>query len=170
GAGGRDVHPNSTCGVLIRVYPVDSFAGNAPAHEGDAGLSGIRRVIIAVRDLSHAVKVYGEMFALQTSPPAADAERGVESAICTPGGRGVIELVSVKNPSRPFAAAVVSFLEARGEGMYALVLDADEPAAAARILAQRGVESGPSADSDSVFEVSRNSAFGALLRIEPRTP
>ncbi len=168
GAGGRDVHPNSTHGVLVRVYPVNSFAGKAPAHAGDAGLSGIRRVIIAVRDLPHAVRVYGEMFAMDVSAPASDPERGVESAICAPGTGGVIELAAVRDGSRPFAGAVASFLEERPEGMYALVLDAEDPESVARVLAGRGLVVHPSADSGDVYEVSRDSAFGALIRIEPR--
>ena len=34
GAAGRDLHPSSTHGVLIRVYPVDSFQGEALTARG----------------------------------------------------------------------------------------------------------------------------------------
>ena len=47
GAGGRDIHPRSTHGVLIRVYPTGSFTQSRPAGPADLGISGISRVMIA---------------------------------------------------------------------------------------------------------------------------
>ena len=72
GAGGRDIHPNSTHGVLIRVYPNGSFqAPPPPENPNDAGLSGISRVIIAVHDLDRAADVYGRQLALPGRPAHA---------------------------------------------------------------------------------------------------
>jgi len=38
--------------------------------------------------------------------PSLDAERGVQTAFCTPGPGGVIELVPVRDSKRPFARSV----------------------------------------------------------------
>ena len=138
GASGRDVHPNSTHGVLIRVYPVNSFGGEtSPA---GSGLSGIMRAIVAVRDLDHARTVYEQGFGLACDAPRDDDARGVRGFVCRPPSGGVIEFVSPSDPGRPFAGEVATFLDER-EGLYALVLRGNEPrsvtACGARIIVER---------------------------------
>ena len=91
GAGGRDIHPNSTHGVLIRVYPVNSFKGQAPDHADKSDsplLSGIAKVIIAVDNLDHAMGGYGEKLAMGMGGSRLDFERGVRSGICNPASGG----------------------------------------------------------------------------------
>lgn len=169
GAFGRDVHPNSTHGVLIRVYPVDSFEGRKPDQSDQSnapGLSGIARVIIAVRDLDHAVEVYGEQFNMTMDDALLDNERGVRSAICRPPTGGVIELIEVDNATRPFAQPIADFLETRREGMYALVLETNNIEATASALTARALKFTVAADSPQVLEVAREEAFGTLIRIE----
>ena len=122
GAGGRDVHPNSTHGVLIRVYPVNSFAGERSASK--SGLSGIMRVIVAVGDLDHARRVYETGFGLACESAYDDDSRGVRAFSCRPPAGGVIEFVTPTDENRPFARDVAAFLEDR-PGLYALVLHGD---------------------------------------------
>ena len=138
GASGRDVHPNSTHGVLIRVYPVNSFAGEtSPA---GSGLSGIVRAIVAVRDLDHARRVYETGFGLVCDAPHDDDSPGVRGFVCRPPSGGVVEFVSPFDADRPFAREVATFLEDR-DGLYALVLQGDEPrsvtACGARIVVEQ---------------------------------
>ena len=169
GAGGRDVHPNSTHGVLIRVYPVNSFRGHATGHEQNTdapGLSGIARVIVAVHDLDHAVAVYGKKFALDIAEPTVAAKRGVRSAICTPPSGGVIELVSVYDRNRPFAESIATFLDGGREGMYALVLQSPDLQRSARNLATRGIEVHNIADLPDILEIEQASTFGARIWVE----
>lgn len=168
GAFGRDVHPNSTHGVLIRVYPVDSFKGKyrEPLDDRAPRLSGIVRVIVAVEDIEHAVAVYGDQFRLPMGKIRDDAERGVWSATCRPPAGGVIELVAVKDTTRTFARAIERHLEERREGMYALVLESPDLAATAASLAGHGIRVHPAADDRHVLEVPREDAFGALIRIQ----
>ncbi len=162
GAGGRDVHPNSTHGVLVRVYPVDSFKGEAE-EAGSGDLSGIERVIIAVNDLDHAVAVYGDMFALGMSAVKTDEDRGVRYAICTPPTGGLIELVSVADETRAFAASIGEFLERGKEGMYALVLKTPNLQSAIEKLISNGINVRDSTDSADVKEVDMD--FGVRIRI-----
>jgi len=164
GASGRDVHPNSTHGVLIRVYPVNSFKGQPD--DADSGVSGIARVLIAVNDLDHAMKVYGSWFAMDISEPGLDVERGVRFAQCSPPTGGVIELVSAENQNQPFAKSIADFLENDREGMFATVLQSQDLEATVSNLAARGLEVHRAADSPEVFEVQRTSTFGARIRIE----
>jgi hypothetical protein len=170
GAGGRDVHPNSTHGVLVRVYPVDSYKSEDPGNADPSDLSGITRVIIAVKDLEHAAKVYGQMFALETTETTVDPERGVGSVICTPPSGGLIELVSVEDATRPFAKSIGRFLESHQEGMYALVLKSHNLPELADKLTSQGLVVRTSADSPDCLELERAELFGALLRIEARSP
>ena len=122
GAGGRDVHPNSTDGVLIRIYPVNSFTGERS--RSSSGLSGIMRVIVAVRDLDHARRVYQAGFGLACHGAFDDEFRGVRGFICRPPAGGAIEFVTPTDLDRPFAQDVAGFLEDR-PGLYALVLRGD---------------------------------------------
>ncbi len=139
GAGGRDIHPRSTHGVLIRIYPTGSVK-NPGGHEyGPLGLSGIVRAIIATTDVHTAVKAYGEGLGLDVGPVETDHDRGVLSAIVTPPNGGVIELVSATDESKPFAQKVGTAIQASGEGLYAIVLQADDPTGA---LAALGAEVG----------------------------
>ncbi len=165
GAGGRDIHPNSTHGVLIRVYPVNSFQGQDPGGADDSpGLSGIARVIIAVQDLEHAMEVYGKKLAMGVGEAAVDEEHGVRSAICKPASGGVIELVSVEDSNRPFAQSVSAFLQGKREGMYALVLQSRDPREAEKSLNARGLKVTSATDSPDILQVELE--FGVLIRIE----
>ncbi len=168
GAFGRDVHPNSTHGVLIRVYPVDSFKGQYRGERDDRAprCSGIVRVIVAVEDIDHAVAVYGGQFKLPMENIVDDAERGVYAAICRPPTGGAIELVAVKDASRAFASNIQRHLQEQREGMYALVLESPDLPATAKSLAGHGIWVSPAGDDPRVLEVPRADAFGALIRIE----
>ena len=134
GAGGRDVHPNSTDGVLIRVYPTKSFGGETSPSA--SGLSGIMRVIVAVRDLAHARRAYETGFGLACDAAHDDDLRGVRAFICRPPAGGVIEFVTPTDVDRPFARDVATFLEDR-PGLYALVLHGETPRESATVFGAR---------------------------------
>jgi catechol 2,3-dioxygenase-like lactoylglutathione lyase family enzyme len=139
GAGGRDVHPRSTHGVLVRVYPENSAPSGDVAASDAPRLSGIVKVIVATADASLAAGAYGEGFGLDVGPAVEDEERGVLCVECRPPRGGVIELVSAVDASQPFARAIEHCVKEQNGGMYALVLAADDPQGAAAVLAERGV-------------------------------
>lgn len=162
GAGGRDIHPKSTHGVLIRVYPVNSFAGGEAKTDNSLGISGIARVIIAVADLEDAVGVYGEKLGLPVEAAVIDDNLGVESVLCHPPSGGVIELAAAYDEGAAFAQSIARHIETKGEGMYALVLRAADPAVVAKSLSARGL------DVDApVAGVVETGVFGARILIEP---
>ena len=127
--------------MLIRVYPVNSFGGGDICQPG-AGLSGIIRAIVAVRDLDHARSVaYETGFALACDAPREDDARGVRGFVCRPPfGRRDRVREPKSTPDRPFARDVASFLDDR-DGLYALVLRGDErrsfTVCGARIIVER---------------------------------
>lgn len=169
GSYGRDVHPNSTHGVLIRVYPVDSFKGKYKGELDNSAprLSGIARVIVAVSNIDRAVEVYGNRFKMPVEAVVDDTERGVYSANCRPPSGGVIELVQANDTSRPFARRIEGHLQGDREGMYALVLTSPDLPATAQSLADKGLNIAPAQDCADILEIPREDAFGALIRIEP---
>lgn len=166
GAGGRDVHPRSTHGVLVRVYPDDSAPTKGDHHSSTPGLSGIAKVIIATTDASLAASAYGHGFGLAIDPVTTDTVRGVDVVRCHPPKGGFIELVSPSDTSRPFAQAIESFVKEHNEGMYALVLQADDPEAAGTVLAERGLATTDAVDPDAVVETS---LFGTRILIQRRS-
>jgi catechol 2,3-dioxygenase-like lactoylglutathione lyase family enzyme len=144
GAGGRDVHPRSTHGVLVRVYPNNSAQVTATESQAP-GLSGIMKAIIATADASLAADVYGRGFGLHAGPVVIDEQRGVRYVHCRAPKGGVIELVSANNPDTPFAEAILRHLKDGNGGLYALVLQCADPQAGVALLEPRGVaaEGGP---------------------------
>ncbi len=140
-ATGRDLHPNSTHGVLMRIYPTGSVAQpDEPTVEAPR-LSGIVRTIVATDDTSVAAKAYGHGLGLDVSHAEPDPERGVLVAHATAPSGAVIELVSPMDESLPFAAAIGNHLREKGQGMAALVLSADAPVHSAQLLGARGLAS-----------------------------
>lgn len=153
GAGGRDIHPRSTGGVLIRIYPDNSVGDRGPHQPGEPALSGIVRVVIASADLGRSTEVFGTGLGLPCDAATDDAERGVRVVRCHPPSGGTIELVSVMDASRPFARAVAGHLAERGPGMWALVLEADDLDDTHRLLTDRGLDvtDGPAGPETTIF-------------------
>lgn len=138
GAGGRDVHPRSTHGVLIRVYP-DNSVTTGPLPGEAPGLSGIIKVVVATADASIAAHAYESGLGLEVTAPAYDEDRGVTMVLCHAPKGGVIELVSPVATGNPFAQAIDRCVKEEHGGMYALVLHAADSEGAEAALRDRGV-------------------------------
>ena len=126
GAGGRDIHPSSTHGVLIRIYPDGSVAQPSNPTSEAPYFSGIQKVMVATRDASIAGEVYGERRGLAADAPEVDDQRGVLRRLIRPPQGGVIELVSPVDTTQQVASEIDEFLQSKGEGICALVLNAGE--------------------------------------------
>ncbi|NKB99542.1 MAG: hypothetical protein GKR90_13745 [Pseudomonadales bacterium] len=129
GAGGRDIHPRSTHGVLVRIYPNDSVAQPKHPVSRAPNFSGIQKVVVATRDASAVTKAYAEGLGLAANDVVMDAKRGVCSIVVRPPKGGCIELVSPVDTKQSFAAEIDTHLRTHGEGIWALTLSATgEPA------------------------------------------
>lgn len=171
GAAGRDIHPRSTHGVLVRVYPTNSFRSSAGQISRNQArslhLSGVVRVVIAVRDLDGALDVYGRCFGLDHRETALDDARGVVAALLRPPAGGSVELVSVQDDRRWYGAAIGRHLAQRGEGLFALVLRAPDLPAVRSGLAARGIRFETTPDAAGVVAIPPDERFHARLLIEP---
>lgn len=162
GAGGRDIHPKATHGVLIRVYPDGSVTDPGGHDYGALDLSGIQRAVIATADAAKAADVYGQGLGLRSDDPTTDESRGVMSVLVHPPQGATIELVSPIDTSQDFAADVARCVAATGGGLYALALHSADPSSAATQLQSRGLDIS-SEGSAGAFVVR---AFGTRLIIE----
>jgi catechol 2,3-dioxygenase-like lactoylglutathione lyase family enzyme len=178
-AGGRDIHPKNTHGVLIRIYPSAMAAelerelelglGPTSMRESRAHLSGISRVILAVRDFDDAVTVYRDRLGIRTRPQGAESARGVRGAVCAPSSGGQIELRSPIDDQGSSGRELEVFLRERGEGMYALVLESADLDATTRALRAAGIDAQRSATDPVRWEIDPASVHGARIRIERRS-
>ena len=82
--------------------------------------------MVATRDASIAGEVYGEGLGLAADAPEVDEKRGVLSRLVRPPQGGVIELVSPVDTTQQVASEIDEFLQSKGEGICALVLNAGE--------------------------------------------
>jgi catechol 2,3-dioxygenase-like lactoylglutathione lyase family enzyme len=173
-AGGRDIHPANTCGVLVRIYPEHSRTlvepelarelGSPSLRSVGTGLSGIQRVLVAVRDLDTAIAVYRDRLGLETILPPLEPGAEARRAICAPREGARIELLAPVGSGGPIAR----FLHERGEGMYALVLESDDLDATVRALWAKEVPVRRVEGDAAAWEIDRGAAFGALIRLEGR--
>jgi methylmalonyl-CoA/ethylmalonyl-CoA epimerase len=176
-AGGRDIHPKNTHGVLIRIYPSAMAAdlerelgqglGPVSMRESRAHLTGISRVIVAVRDLDDAIAVYRDRLGIRTRLQGAESAGGVRGAVCEPSSGGQIELRSPIENGGSSGRALEVFLRERGEGMYALALESADLDATARALRAEGIDAHRSATDPAQWEVDAASVHGVRILIEP---
>jgi catechol 2,3-dioxygenase-like lactoylglutathione lyase family enzyme len=168
-ATGRDIHPKSNHGTLIRVYPTNSIDKIMPdklEEVASIGLSGIARVVIVVRDLAQAINTFGTKFAIPTSAAKSNVDQGVSRAICTPPTGGVIELVAVDDAEKTYAGLLAEFLAKKGEGMYALILKSNNFEATKAALPTRGVAATDVPGLSNVLELDRATMSGARIWVE----
>jgi catechol 2,3-dioxygenase-like lactoylglutathione lyase family enzyme len=171
-AAGRDLHPRDTCGVLIRIYPtstnewvdpeLDRELGPSDTRVSATGLTTIRRVLVAVRDIDAAVAVYRDRLGFETSVRPDEWGVNVRQAIATPPEGARIELLAPARNGGPIA----KILRQQGEGMFALVLESDDLEASVRALGERGIVARPTADDSGAWEIDRADAFGVPIRLE----
>jgi len=140
GAGGRDIHPSSTHGVLIRIYPENSFDRQEPKTERDIGISGIVSVGIAVRNLDDATKVYSNRLEMQVVESGYHSDTGFNYNVLKPLKGGNVELFGSDGFMQQEGSALIEELYQNGEGMKYLTLSAPDLEACYQELIAREVE------------------------------
>jgi catechol 2,3-dioxygenase-like lactoylglutathione lyase family enzyme len=176
-AGGRDIHPKNTHGVLIRIYPSAMHAdlereldqGIGRVRESRAQLSGIARVILAVRDFDDAVAVYRDRLGIPTRVQGADSARGVRVAVCAPPSGGTIELTLPIDDGGSPGPELAAFVRERGEGMYALGLESPDPEATVKVLRAQGIDVRRSVADSTRWEIDPAAVHGVRICIDPRS-
>ena len=92
---------------------------------------------------------------------------GAKLAMCVPEGGSNIELMSPANPAAPLSQSLQRFLDRRGEGLFALMLEAPDPDAEADALSGRGLNVLPLMPGADGRDVHPNSTHGVLIRVYP---
>ena len=171
-AGGRDIHPRNTGGVLIRIYPthtkemiepdLERELGPLPARTGSAGLTGIERVLVAVRDFDAAVSAYRYRLGLHTIVRSDERGSKMRQALVTPKEGAQIEILAPVGSDGPIA----DVLRERGEGMFALVLESDDLDGSVATLRANGLPVRRVPGNARAWEIDREAACGVLFRIE----
>jgi len=175
GAGGRDIHPKNTHGVLIRIYPsgtaaaieqeLDRALGKSSSRRSRSHLSGIRRVIVAVNDLDDAVAAYRDRLGI-AAEVRDDATLGVRFGRCRPNAGAEIDLVEARASEGSIGALAAHAFRDRGEGMVALVLGSDDLEATTAALRQSGIRLRALPGNPALRETDPPTAHGARVWIE----
>ena len=105
-------------------------------------ITAMPRIAIAMHDFDAAVRIFGDVFGMpvldlsdRTAPSL-----GAHVAMCTPEGGSNIELMSPADPDKALSQALQKFLDRRGDGLYALMLEAPDPDVEAAALSERGLD------------------------------
>ncbi|MGH7803597.1 MAG: VOC family protein [Candidatus Binatia bacterium] len=132
-------------------------------------IDALPRIGIAVHDMDRAVATFRDRFGIPTHEFRWAPEKlGARMALCsTRAGASHIELLSPDDPARPHSQVFLRFLERRGEGLYAMMLNADDPDAEATVLERRGLAMMPRMPEAGGRDIHPREAAGVLIRIYP---
>lgn len=124
-------------------------------------ITAMARIAIAMHDFDGAIRTFRDAFGM----PVVDfSERtvaglGAHVAMCQPAGGSNIELMSPADNTKPLSQTLQKFLDRRGDGLYALMLEAPRPDAEAVELA-----AGPRRDGAH----GRSRRAGCASPLDPR--
>src|SRR5947209_2156379 len=105
-------------------------------------ITSMPRIAIAVEHFDAAVATFRDVFGM----PVVDHSHhtvpalGAHIAMCVPAGGSNVELMAPATPGLPLSEALQKFLDRRGQGPYALMLEAPDPDVEAEALASRGLD------------------------------
>ncbi len=92
-------------------------------------ITGMPRIAIAIHDFDACVATFRErlgMPVIDVSDTSVE-NLGAKLAMCVPAGGSNIELMSPADPAAPLSQSLQRFLDRRGEGLFALMLEAPDP-------------------------------------------
>jgi hypothetical protein len=104
-------------------------------------ITGMPRIAVATADFEGIVRACREGLGLPLVDisHATTGTLGAKLAMCVPTGGSNIELMSPAVPDAPLAQSLQKFLDRRGQGLFALMLEAADPDAEAQRLQGNGL-------------------------------
>ena len=132
-------------------------------------ITGMPRIAIAARNFTQLLGLFRDKFHM----PVLDLsemsrkEYGAALAMCVPEGGSNIELMSPVDPDTPLCRSLQGFIDRRGEGLFALMLEAPVPDEEAEQLAARGLNVMPLMPGAFGRDVHPSSTHGVLIRVYP---
>lgn len=98
---------------------------------------GISHVVVVVKDIEKAVKLYSELFGISFQDVSGvEPEHGVRAMVSWEGG---IEICSPINTKADIARELATFLEKRGEGVIAVAFNVKDIEEAATMAVKKGI-------------------------------
>jgi len=132
-------------------------------------ITGMPRIAIAVRDIDKAIATFRDALDMPVIDISATSvpRLGARLAMCVPVGGSNIELMSPAAASEPLSESLRRFLDRRGEGLFALMLEAPVPDEEAVSLASRGLRVLPLMAGAGGRDIHPASTHGVLIRVYP---
>ena len=128
----------------------------------------IHNVVIAVKNVEEAAKVYSDNFGLQVSKSANRPDLGLRNALL-PIGDATIEFIE---PLDPQQGPISKFLQSRGEGLYMIELEVESIDSAIQSFSEKGVRllgaDPESRAKGSLVFIHPQSAKGVLIQLVQR--
>lgn len=128
----------------------------------------IHNVVIAVKNVEEAAKLYSNNFSLQVSKSVTRPDLGLRSALL-PIGDSTIEFIE---PLDPQQGPISKFLQIRGEGLYMIEFEVESIDSAIQSLSEKGVRllgaDPESRAKDSLVFIHPKSAKGVLIQLVQR--
>ena len=131
--------------------------------------TNINNIVIGVKNVEEAAKVYSDTLGLNMiTPPADRPEIGLKNAMFSVGDAH-IELVE---PLVPEQGPVANFLKNRGEGLYMIELEVEDIDEAVKVLKEKGArivepDAHRRSTGSGVF-IHPQSAKGVLIQVVHR--
>ncbi len=131
-------------------------------------ITAVPRVAIAVRDMDEAIRRFRDSlgFRVRELDGIVD-ELGIRIAMGSSSTMSHIELMAAEQPERPLSRSLLRFLDRRGEGLFAMMLYADDPDAEAEEIARRGPTALPLMPEAGGRDFHPRDTAGVLIRIYP---
>ena len=121
-------------------------------------------LVLVVRNLERAIAIYERALGFQRLDAPVDVPSLGARQIVLQGKNCLVELLEPYDEERPPGM----FLRARGEGIFSLALELDQPADAREQLAGAFVEARGSGDDPQRWYVRPADAHGLLLQISSK--
>ena len=112
------------------------------AHGGTPVITAMPRIAIVMHDFDLAIATFRDGFGMPVSDFSGHTvpHLGAHVAMCTPEGGSNVELMAPADPAKPLSQSLQRCLDRRGEGPYALMLEAPDPDVEAEALSARGLD------------------------------
>jgi len=132
-------------------------------------ITAMPRIAIVMHDFDLAIATFRDGFGMPVSDFSGHTvpHLGAHVAMCTPEGGSNVELMAPADPSKPLSQSLQRCLDRRGEGPYALMLEAPDPDLEAEALSARGMDVLPLMRGAGGRDIHPRSAHGVLIRVYP---
>jgi len=126
-------------------------------------MTRLATIVLVVRDLHRALALYEQGLGFERLEDPSDVPSLGARHVVLRAENCLLELLAPHDDEKPPGR----FLSARGEGVFSLALELEDPARAGAELAARSVETRGAADDPGRWYVRPADAHGLLIQVSP---